>query len=52
MAPAMPRLIEFLSAAEGHEELRKVAICINAASRITSDSVMEAFAKKVTERSV
>ncbi len=50
MAPAMDRLRRLLSRAETPEDLRRVAVCINAASRIASDGLMEAFARKVSER--
>ncbi len=50
MAPAMPRIARFIAEAESPEDLRKLAICINATCRIASDAIMDAFDKKVAER--
>ncbi len=50
LAPAMPAIEKFVEAAETPEDLRQLAICINAASRIASFSIMDKFAAKVMER--
>lgn len=48
LAPAIPYLGKFIESAQNAEDIRKIAICVNALSRLVSDDFMNRFCSQVS----
>ncbi|TRY73817.1 hypothetical protein TCAL_02579 [Tigriopus californicus] len=47
LAPTLPYLEKFVESAENAEDIRKIAICVNALSRVVSNEFMDRFCRRI-----